>query len=153
LRFLFGQEVREVFAVVRSQHAEEDTALLELRLADDVRVQSLFSLGSIEEDRFDSYGERGKLSVDRRRCLRVELADGTPARRTRRSTTLLQRLLAPRRDPSYHAALRHFVHAVRTGQSASPSCWDGYRSLAVVAAAEESARTRRPVSVPQDGDE
>ena len=51
-RFLFGQDVAEVLAQVWSQKSEGDSAFLELRLANGLKVQSFFSLCSIGEDSF-----------------------------------------------------------------------------------------------------
>ncbi len=156
LYFLFGQAVRAVFAELRSQRSEDDSAMLQLRLADGLVVQSLFSLNAVEEDRFEVYGQAGKLMVDRYLSLEVEVLDATRkfSRSSRllgklhalvRTPSLLGKIVAPRREPSYRAALAHFVRAARAGRPTSPDFWDGYRSLAVIAAAEESARTGQVV--------
>ncbi len=53
-------------------------------------------------------------------------------------------------DRSLHdegGGMRSFFHAVRTGQTPYPSLIDGVRAVDVVFAAEESARTKRPVTV------
>jgi predicted dehydrogenase len=65
LRHIFGQEVLEVFAEIRSRKSDGDSATLHLRLADGMTVQSFFSTGAVEEDSLEIYGEGGKLSVDR----------------------------------------------------------------------------------------
>jgi predicted dehydrogenase len=49
---------------------------------------------------------------------------------------------------TYRSALGAFAAAVAAGGPASPDIADGVRSLEVVIAAEESARTGRPVAVP-----
>ncbi|MGH7964538.1 MAG: Gfo/Idh/MocA family protein [Candidatus Binatia bacterium] len=152
VHFLFGQEVREVFAGLRSQRSEDDSATLHLRLADGLLVQSFFSMSAVEEDRLEIYGQAGKLSVDRYLSLDIEISEPllqfTRLKRLTRGLRslawnpyLLDKLRAPSREPSYQAALAHFVAAVRSKRPASPDFWDGYRSLAVIAAAEESART------------
>lgn len=156
LYFLFGQAVRDVFAELRSQRSEDDSAMLQLRLADGLVVQSLFSLNAVEEDRFEVYGQAGKLMVDRYLSLEVEILDATRkfSRSSRllgklralvRTPSLLGKIVAPRREPSYRAALAHFVSAVRARRPPSPDFCDGYRSLAVITAAEESAWTGRTV--------
>lgn len=158
VRFLFAQDVCEVFASFRSQRNEGDSATLQLRLADGLLVQSFFSLNAIEEDSFAIYGHAGRLAVDRHRSFVVEVsAPHVPrshfvqwARKLwglRRSPYLLSKLRASGNEPSYRAALTHFVTAIRTNQPAYPDFWDGYCSLAVIAAAEESVNTGQTIVV------
>ncbi|HEX8161602.1 MAG TPA: Gfo/Idh/MocA family oxidoreductase [Pyrinomonadaceae bacterium] len=159
VRFIFGEEVREVSADVWSRRAEGDCAALSMRLGGGLIVQSFFSTGAVEEDRFEIYGDAGKLSVDRHLSTDVRVsgatARGARAEQLRRAlgslrhgAYLLEKLRAPAREPSFTAALGAFVAAARAGdRGARPDVEDGYRSLAVVAAAEESARTRRAVAV------
>lgn len=159
VHFLFGQTVRGVFAELRSQRYEGDTAMLQMRLADGLPVQACFSLNSVEEDRFEIYGQAGKLAIDRYLSLRVESTASACGfswvgqvrhglRSLARLPSLLRKALAPTREPSYQEALTHFVSAVRARRPTSPDFWDGYRSLAVITAAEESARTGRAVVLP-----
>jgi myo-inositol 2-dehydrogenase / D-chiro-inositol 1-dehydrogenase len=159
VHFLFEQSVREVYAELRSQRSEDDSAMLHLRFADGLFVQSFFSMNAVEEDRFEVYGQAGKLAVDRYHSLKVEVTDPTQdfswSGKMKRELWLLVRspalwgkLLAPQREPSYQVALARFVEAVRTNRPASPDFWDGYRSMVVIAAAEESARTGRAVMLP-----
>jgi predicted dehydrogenase len=159
IRFLFGQEIVEVFARTWSVKFEEDSATLEIRLGNDARVQSYFSLSGAEEDRVEIYGERGKLSVDRYLSLDVEFSalDAGFARvrngwRALRSLAhapyILQKLRSPWHEPSYRAAVAHFIAAARGEDCASPDLGDGYASLRVVIAAEESARSRRVETIP-----
>jgi predicted dehydrogenase len=158
VRFWFGKEVIEVRAAVVSQRAEADCATLDLRLADGVLVQSFFSTGSVDDDRFEIYGRAGKLSLDRYNSWSVETTDvrgaSGPLQRLSkalawipRSRFAVNKLLAPGREPSFAAAMAHFVAAAQSGQQASPNFEDGFHSLAVIIAAEESARTGRPVPV------
>jgi predicted dehydrogenase len=56
-----------------------------------------------------------------------------------------QKLRSPMHDPSFPAAISAFVHAVASRTPATPSFDDGVRALAVVEAAEESARSGRVV--------
>jgi predicted dehydrogenase len=162
IHYLFGREVREVFARIESQRFEGDCATLELRLSDGLMVQSFFSLSAVDEDRFDVYGERGKLSVDRHLSLDAEITG--PSRdfaRLKRLTAglkslagshyIFQKALAPVYEPSYRTALGIFVAAAQSNQPASPDLWDGYRSLAVIDAAEKSARLGEVVLVPTLG--
>jgi predicted dehydrogenase len=70
-----------------------------------------------------------------------------------RSPYVLEKMRAPLQEPSYRAALSGFVSAAQTHTHPAPDLLDGYRSLAVVLAAEESARTGRPISIAESLDE
>ena len=75
VHFLFNQPVRKVTATVRSQRCEGDSAMLQLRLADDVLVQSFFSMSAVEEECFEIYGQAGKLAIDRYVSVDVEISE------------------------------------------------------------------------------
>lgn len=158
VRFLFQQNVRMVYADIQSRCTEHDTATLHLRLADGLQVQSYFSLSAVDEDRFEIYGQGGKLTVDRYRSLDVEIMDaGETCSRLRRVTRrlrslrnvpyLFKKLRSPWHEPSYREALTRFVSAVQGEAAAVPDLQDGYRSLEIICAAEESAQTGRSVSL------
>ncbi len=93
--------------------------------------------------------------IDRFRSLRVEVHE--PSSRLQRfrhtmeslvrSRLLGDDLLAPTHETSYDAALAQFVDCVIQGGKPSPDLWDGYRSLAIVAAAQESGRSGKAVAV------
>ena len=158
VRFLMAADITTVSAELRSVNSEHDTALLQMTLANGVMVQSLFSLSAVDEDRIDVYGSGGKLTIDRYRSLRVETlpaaAQGTlgltaarMAGELRALPYALERMRAPLNDPSFPAALRAFVRAVRDGTAPSPNVHDGLHAAAVVEAAERSARTGHLVTV------
>ncbi|HEY4699603.1 MAG TPA: Gfo/Idh/MocA family oxidoreductase [Nitrososphaerales archaeon] len=158
VRFISGEEIQEVFARVWLQQSEDDCAMLQLRLANGLLVQSFFSLSAVEEDRFEIYGMEGKLTIDRYLSFDVEITDPTAEfarlkwlgrmfQSLFHSPYLKERIFSPGSEPSYKAALNHFVTAVRKKQPTSPDFWDGYQSLAVIEAAEESARIQRVVSL------
>jgi predicted dehydrogenase len=158
VRFVFGREVRRVFAAVWSQRSEDDSATLHLELEGGPLVQSFFSLASVEEDRLEVYGSRGKLVADRYASLDVEIVPpvrgrgarlAAGARRVtawRRAPYLLRKLRSPLHEPSFGLALTQFVRAVRGEAPPTPDFDDGYRSLAVVEAAERAARTGTTVA-------
>ncbi len=159
VRYLFAQEVTAVSASIRSTHTADDNALLHLRLADGVEVQSLFSFTAGDADRVEVYGEAGQAVVDRYRSWNVErlLPVGGAARLRQwaqtggallRSPYLRHKLTGSRQEPSYAAALTHFIAAVRGETAAAPDFADGLRTLEVIDAAETSARTRAVVAVP-----
>jgi predicted dehydrogenase len=160
VHFLLERPVRTAFAELRSQRWEDDSATLELRLDDGTLVQSLFSLSAVDEERFEVYGTAGKLTVDRCYALDVDVRPATRERDRLRRTWrrlrslrharfLVTRTRAPACEPSYSLALERFVEAVRANRGADPDLWDGYRSLAVIEAALESARAGAPVELPE----
>lgn len=164
LPYLLGSQVREVESTIESLISENDYAALTMRLEDDTMVQSCFFFGSWREDCFEVYGRQGKLVIDRFRSLRVELTEDPDAssrfQRLRHTLGLIMHsrllgddLLAPKREPSYAMALAHFVDCVHHDHVPSPDLLDGRRSLAIVEAAEESARTGQMVSLPDSTDE
>lgn len=157
--YLFDQPVRAVFAQLRSQHTEHDTAVLQLRLADGLIVDTLLSTSAADADRWEIYGQAGSLTLDRYHSLNVELvAPQIEYSRRRRvvgrlraaagSPFLRERLLAPSLEPSYHASLAGFAGQINGGSALGPDFADGYRSLAVLMAAEESARTGCLIELP-----
>jgi len=159
IHFLFEQKVTCVSCNLRSQRSEEDSGTLHLRLANGLLVQSFFSLSAINEDRFEMYGFKGKVTVDRYFSLDVEIMPPTlhlarlrwlwgKLRSLKHSSYLFEKYRAPVFEPSYQIALSHFIKAVKTNQPVHPNFTDGYRSLAVLIAAEESARTGRTISIP-----
>jgi predicted dehydrogenase len=101
-------------------------------------------------------GERGTVLVDRFRCvleLRTTRRFGYGLRRVRLLPRLenagwrLKRIASPSYEPSYARALAAFVAEVRGGPAVTARLTDGARSLAVVLAAEESARRGGAVGV------
>jgi myo-inositol 2-dehydrogenase/D-chiro-inositol 1-dehydrogenase len=153
VRFLFGAEIAEVRAELRTVEHEDDLARLWLRLENGVTVDSLACTCAADDGRLDVYGDRGWLAVDRLCSAAVEVRRGALWERSRvrrladAGTALLGRM--PRaaslrgRAPldSYRAALRAFARAARNGGSCSPDLDDGWRSLAVVVAAEAAAES------------
>jgi predicted dehydrogenase len=164
VRWVLGAEPIEVHAELRSRRTEDDTACVQLRLANGVVVQSLFAFGAVDEERFEIHGSAGTLIVDRARHQQVVLEG--PTRRGRRLRRLIQtaralarapyvveKMLVPGHEPSHRTALARFVAAAATGTPVTPDLADGQASLAVVVAAESSARTGRAVQiVGGDGD-
>ncbi len=150
--FLFDEPVREVRAQTFSRHSEAATAALQMRLEGGLLVSSSFSYGTVDDDRYEIYGERGLLRIDRHlsvRCQLIPVANQRARLRQMASALnfmwrprfILEKRRAPGHEPSYAKAMQAFVNAVRAKRPAEPSLWDGYRALAVIAAAEESART------------
>ncbi|GBD39621.1 1,5-anhydro-D-fructose reductase [bacterium HR37] len=164
LYFLFERNIERVNAHTTSYKSEDDTATVEFTLEDGLRVQSFFSLYSIDEDSFEVFGTGGKMYINRYLSLDVEITDSTP-KQTRlkkllkglmtapKSPLLTDRVLFPGRERSYEDALFHFVKAIREKHPVSPNLIDGYKSLVVVEAAERSARTGKEVHISEVIDE
>jgi len=157
-RFVFGQEVRSVTATVMSHRFEHDTAALTMVLWDGRLVQAHLTSTAAQESRCELLGERGRLVADRYAGtleLQPPLPPYSAVARARRGLRSLRRLpshaialVAPPHDAHpYRAALHAFIGAVRGERPCSPDLDDGYRSLAVVAAAEEAALRGRSVEV------
>ncbi|HYO47658.1 MAG TPA: Gfo/Idh/MocA family oxidoreductase [Gemmatimonadota bacterium] len=156
-RFLFDNEVRDVTASVSSLRSEDDNAWTTMTMESGVRVESRASFTSVQENRFEITGEAGGLSVDRiegrMRLHPVDVAWSRVARLRREIRRLasvpdgVRGLLTSPRDPSYRLALSAFARAVRERSPLAPDPCDGERSLAVVLAAEASARDGRRVLV------
>jgi UDP-N-acetylglucosamine 3-dehydrogenase len=156
VRWLLGQEVETVDAEIRSDAAEGDTATVGLRMSDETLVQSFFSHRTTDDDRLEIHCERGRIRVDRGRGFTAEVRAGRAG--TRRSDQLRHLLRSARglrygfekhraagHEPSWRCALEQFVAAAHGRAPTSPDLQDGWSSLEVVLAAEESAGTGRRV--------
>lgn len=164
ISYLLEQSVCEVFARIQSKRSEQDTAALQLRLASGLAVQCFFSLNAAEENRFELYGTAGKLTADRYLSSDLEISDaarnlarvkkfGHSMRSLLHSPYLLERFRKDTGDPSFHSALAYFVESVRLARAAQPDFLDGLRSLAVIEAAEKSARAACAVSIAESARE
>ena len=162
LRFLLGAEVTAVSADIQSIRTEHDTAFLHSRLTCGCSAASMFALSSVDEDLIEVYGSKAKLAIDRYDSFRVEvsppIARGALAYAAARLAGELAELpyaarkrRAPMHDLSFPAAMHAFIRAVRDRAPASPSLDDGLCALAVIDAAESSARLGRVVGIDGDG--
>lgn len=156
VRWMLGDEVVSVAATLASEDSEHDSAWLDLRTRDGVEVRSTFSFRSGPADWLTFLGERGTLHVDRFRCaleLRGARRFGYGLRRVHLPPRpadagwRLRRLVRPSYEPSYARALAAFVAEVRGGPPAGARLTDGAHALAVLLAAEDSARHGRAVAL------
>ena len=158
IHFLFDRPVRQVSASLQSLHGEDDNAMVQLYLEDGVLVQSFFSNCAVDDDRFEVFGQEGKISLDRYHSCNIEVRapSFSPGRlgplwnkikSTLSGPRLIDRLIRPAFEPSFQKALTYFADTIRDGRKATPDLRDGYRSLAVVTAAEQAAATG-PVEIP-----
>ena len=153
-RFVLAEEVRTVAAVTASALTEDDTAAIALTMESGRLAQAWVTLAGITESRVEVVGQAGMLVADRYagtvELLPLEPAWSRPARARRGLARLGReaRALLEVAQPldlgvTYRGALAAFVEAARARRSSPPDLADGFRSLAVVLAAEESARTGR----------
>lgn len=152
VRYALDTDITQVSATTRSHITEGDNSTCEFKTSEGVEVQSYYSITSIDEDKIEVFGTRGKLTADRlNSILRVEISD---TQRTGlvsqirsdiglllRSRNLKDTIFFPGKEPSFASAIGHFISSIRAGTAASPDLLDGYNSLRIVTAAEESART------------
>jgi myo-inositol 2-dehydrogenase/D-chiro-inositol 1-dehydrogenase len=157
LRWITGEEPRSVYASTRSKRTDHDVSQLRIAMSGDVDAETFVSFRSARIDAVEVIGELGVARADRYARSVTATVTSTrshSARRLRRTPSLAFaafRALAiarPAREPSYRTCLRSFVRAV--GGPRDPELAtldDGLRSLAVVLAAEESARLDRSVVI------
>jgi predicted dehydrogenase len=153
--WLFGAPVVEVVAGIRSRETEDDTVTVDLRLSNGLVVQSLFAFGAGDSERFEVHGTRGRLVVERGRYQNAIFELHAARRRRLYRASLLVRDLArvryalekrftPGHEPSHRAALAAFAEACVSGDQVRPDLEDGRRCVAIVDAAERSARSGAP---------
>lgn len=152
-RFLLDTEVAAVDTLTWSNRGSDEAAMLQLSLANGVPVQTQVCYGTVEEDRFEVYGTRGKLVVDRYNSLALE---HVPLRAAGGLATAVQRLLRetralgyglekrrmPAQEPSYTTSLGAFIDAARAGRQSKPDLDDGLQALRIVATAHTTAAAR-----------
>jgi myo-inositol 2-dehydrogenase/D-chiro-inositol 1-dehydrogenase len=159
LRWFLNDEADQVEAEIHSRATEDDEACVRITMRGGVCVQSYFSFRAGRADFLEFIGQRGTLRVDRH-CpslsLRLARRFGYGVRRAQLLPTReviawrVARLARPSYESSYRAALADFTQAIRGGMQRGAGLDDGLRSLEIVLAAEDSARTRRP-AVPSLG--
>jgi predicted dehydrogenase len=152
--YLLGAPITEVYATLRSQHSQEDRAMLQMQLEDGPVVHSFFSMSAATTDQLTVIGEEGRLVLDRYDDRLTVSGSAIEYSRPKRFAREVQSfvegvgsLLRRPGEPSFRLALEAFVRSIRTGEMHSPTLLDGYRSLAVLIAAERSATLERPVAV------
>jgi len=157
LRFLTGLEIREVECRLTGQESTGECATLQLALENDIAAQIVVAFGTVAEDRVEVFGDRGALAVNRYQSLSPaarrlavpgRLQSVIASMRTiRRLPYLLSKRASPWHEPSHRAALDRFVDGARGRPGDGPTLIDGWASLKIVLAAEQSAATGRVVAV------
>lgn len=157
LRWFLDDEVAIVGACIASNRTEHDSATLALTMRSGIDVQMFVSFRAGPADFLEFIGDRGTLRVDRHALaptLRVARRFGYGVRSSRNPPTVegaalwLRRLAQPSYQPSFRRAIAAFVQRIGGRSVPMATIEDGARSLAVVLAAEESARRNAAVAVP-----
>ena len=161
LRWMLADEVAAVEeARIASLETDQDVARTTLRMRSGCDVQAYFSFRTGPADFLELIGDRGTLRLDRystRLDLRVtrRLGYGMRTSWVRPSGALaslaLRRLARPAYEPSFRSSLAAFVDRLRGTPGPLAGLEDGARSLAVILAAEQSARTGQRVPVESIG--
>ena len=156
-RWFLDDEVESVECSLASRETEDDTATLSLSMRKGAAIQSFFSFRTARADYLQFICERGTLLIDRHQpkfTVRVARRLGYG---TRRQLVMpdapvalwrAQRLARPSKEPSYQRALAAFADSIRGGPGKVASMADGARSLEVILAAEDSARSRTQIRLP-----
>lgn len=152
--FLFEEEIIEVSVKLWSQLSEDDSAVVEMRLARGLPVQSFFSLSAADEDRLEIYGQSGKPLLDRYSAdfkLTAPTYEYGRVEQIKPGLSYIlsgfKRVIRPMGEPSFLLASNSFVSAAKSGNPGiHPDIEDAYRSLAVIEAMERSALAGESVS-------
>lgn len=150
-RWLTGLEPVEVFAAGSAlaeprllEYHDVDTSAVTLRLSSGalVQIDCARRTGYGYDERIEIMGSTGMAEAGRHRTGAVSrysagkvIADGMPA-------GWFERV-----QPTYAAALDHFVHALDSGAPVTPSLEDGLRAQAIAEAATASLRSGRAEAV------
>ena len=145
--FLLGQRISQMSAQLLSLRSEHDTAAVQAIAEDGVTCSGFFSFDSVDEDRFQIYGQKGCLSVERMADLRVKFKPSSSrfvrlkalaeqAKNLLALPRLLERYRAPWSCSSYQRSLEVFLRGVAEGRSVTPDLYDGLRALELLSQAE-----------------
>ncbi len=158
LPWLLERRPQFVSCVLDSIETEHDACGVQLTLEGGVCSQIYASIASTEEHRLEVIGREGTIAIDLNRSDRPELYGPTLKRaRWQRLSDAAEAFLSPAYwsaklkknvgDVSFARALSAFTKAALEGGQTRPDIGDGYRSIAVVAAAEESAQRGKTVEI------
>jgi len=156
LRWFLDDELATVDARIASGRTEHDAATLHFTTRGGIDVQTYVSFRAGPADFLEFIGEKGTLRVDRHALaptLKIARLRGYGLRSAWLSPSIEQvelwarQLVRPAYQPSFRLALAAFVQRIAGQPVSLATIDDGARSLAVVLAAEESARAMAPVAV------
>lgn len=149
-RFIFDAEIERVFAESSGSLGNENVSM-QLLLSNGISVQGLYSLGSVEDCRYEVYGSSLKLSMDRYSSWRVNKQCPTAKGLSSRIIDLLRetgdisygvsKIFSPENERSYRSALECFLEAIRHDHRVKPDIEDGFRVMKTICAAEKSIKS------------
>jgi predicted dehydrogenase len=142
LRFLLGADVASVKARIWSERSEQDCCEVELIFSNGVRIQGFYSFCRTEQDSIELSGCHGKLRLNRYAPLSYPF---WPVHKF--AAYQWERRHSPWKEVSFRRSLGAWIESIRTSSRPPVTLLDGLESLRVVAAAEESARSGKPVPV------
>jgi predicted dehydrogenase len=160
-RFLFDEDVEQVFAVSRSDEWDDVSATVNLHMTNGIPVTSAFSEATATNKEIQIYGRKGHLSLS---LYRFDGLKFTPKSNPPRGiagrlqeiihtigqipTALSNRKCGGIHNSAFLAEWRHFAECIR--RNIKPACTfeDGKKALQATLAAMESASAGKPVYIP-----
>ncbi|MEP3676829.1 inositol 2-dehydrogenase [Sulfitobacter sp.] len=150
-RFLLGEEPVQVFAVGAALVDPEiatagdvDTAAVTLTTASGKICQISNSRRASYgyDQRIEVHGAKGMLRAENMLENTVEMATQAGFRRAPAQHFFLERY-----EAAYHAEMTHFIEALTTGKTPTPTVTDGLKAQLIADAAAESLKTGQPVAL------
>jgi len=150
-RFLLGEEPVQVFAVGAALVDPEigtagdvDTAAVTLTTASGKICQISNSRRASYgyDQRIEVHGAKGMLRAENMLENTVEMATQAGFRRAPAQHFFLERY-----EAAYHAEMTHFIEALTTGKTPTPTIADGLKAQLIADAAAESLKTGQPVAL------
>ncbi|MEP2920886.1 MAG: inositol 2-dehydrogenase [Sulfitobacter sp.] len=150
-RFLLGEEPVQVFAVGAALVDPEiatagdvDTAAVTLTTASGKICQISNSRRASYgyDQRIEVHGAKGMLRAENMLENTVEMATQAGFRRAPAQHFFLERY-----EAAYHAEMTHFIEALTTGKTPTPTITDGLKAQLIADAAAESLKTGQPVAL------
>ncbi|MFL6064396.1 MAG: Gfo/Idh/MocA family oxidoreductase [Friedmanniella sp.] len=153
-RWITGQDPVEVFAAGSAladprvaEYGDVDTSVTTLRLPSGalVQVDCARRTGYGYDEKIEVHGSTGMIEARRQRSGAVTRYTGTRVVEDGLHAGWFERL-----QPTYAAALDHFVRSVNTSVAPAPSLKDGLRAQAIAEAATTSLTSRASVPITYD---
>lgn len=164
LPWLLGRNPASVACNLSSVQTEDDTSNVQMTYEDGVVSHIFTSINASEEHRLEITGTDGTMLIDLNRSDRVEILGATLDRARLLKLTAAthafgnpaywrSKFKAGVGEVSFERLLSAFCQAALRDQQIHPDLIDGYRSLSIVEAAEESARTGCQITIKTQVDE